>query len=61
MRSYADFNAGELAFIEPLPIFERNIATERYLDDKQVMQEEDLVCQFTYFVVNLRNESKSLI
>ncbi|EBF7696146.1 hypothetical protein C1O85_26355, partial [Salmonella enterica] len=39
MRSYADFNAGELAFIEPLPIFERNTATERYLDDKQVMQE----------------------
>ncbi|GCH36072.1 hypothetical protein BvCms5BK_04176 [Escherichia coli] len=37
MHSYIDFNAGELAFIEPLPLFERNPATERYLDDKQVI------------------------
>ncbi|GAB5105852.1 TPA: hypothetical protein ACU8CO_002752 [Escherichia coli] len=39
MHSYVDFNARELAFIEPLPLFERNPATERYLDDKQVTQE----------------------
>lgn len=39
MHSYVDFNAGELAFIKPLPLFERNPVTERSLDDKQVMQE----------------------
>nr|WDS96527.1 hypothetical protein VW1E2_00057 [Enterobacter sp.] len=39
MRSFADFNAGELPLRESLPIFDRNTATEKYLDDKQVMEE----------------------
>ncbi|NHV11453.1 hypothetical protein G9X43_19835 [Cronobacter turicensis] len=47
MHSFFDFNAGELALKEPLPVFERIPATEKYLDDKQVMQERSS-CQSVY-------------
>ncbi len=39
MISYFDFNAPTLAQLEPLTIFTRNEATEKYLDERQISQE----------------------